>query len=88
MTMITVNIHEAKTHLSKYIAMAEKGERVVVCKHNIPVIELKPVKKKGERLLGPLSPERKFEIPDSFFEPLPDDIMEAFTNPKIFPGEE
>ncbi len=39
--MITVNMHEAKTRLSKLVkAVEEKGETVVVCRHGKPVAEL------------------------------------------------
>ena len=34
--MIKVNIQEAKTHLSRYIGRVERGEVVVVCRHNQP----------------------------------------------------
>lgn len=41
--MIQVNIHEAKTHLSRYLEQVEKGEVVVVCRHNKPVAELRAI---------------------------------------------
>ena len=41
--MLTVNIHEAKTHLSRYIDRALQGEVIVVCRHNQPVAELRAV---------------------------------------------
>lgn len=34
--MLTVNIHQAKTHLSKYLEMVAKGEQVVICKNGHP----------------------------------------------------
>ena len=43
MTMIMVNIHEAKARLSEYLEAAERGERIVICKRNQPVAELKPI---------------------------------------------
>jgi antitoxin (DNA-binding transcriptional repressor) of toxin-antitoxin stability system len=81
--MITVNVHEAKTRLSHYLALVAGGETVTVCKRNIPVAELGPVKKntlKGKRPLGLSSV--KIDVPPSFFEPLPDYILEGFNNPK------
>ncbi len=47
--MIQINIHEAKTQLSRYIMMAERGETVRICRRNEPVIELKPMKKKARK---------------------------------------
>lgn len=42
--MTTVNIHEAKTHLSALIAAVERGhEKVIICRHGRAVAELVPV---------------------------------------------
>jgi prevent-host-death family protein len=41
--MIKVNIQEAKTHLSRYLDQVENGDVVVVCRHNQPVAELRPI---------------------------------------------
>jgi antitoxin (DNA-binding transcriptional repressor) of toxin-antitoxin stability system len=46
--MKTANIAEFKSHLSEYIHYAEAGERVQICKRNIAVAELVPLKKKHE----------------------------------------
>ena len=43
MRMTRVNIQEAKTHLSRYVDEVEKGEVVVVCRHNRPVAELRAI---------------------------------------------
>ena len=43
MTMIVVNIFEAKAKLSEYLDMAAQGERVLICKRNRPVVELHAV---------------------------------------------
>lgn len=79
--MIQANIHEAKTQLSQLIEQALLGKKVIIAKRNIPVIELKPLKKKmGKRKLGQY--KHTIELTDAFFESLPDDILEAFNNPK------
>jgi antitoxin (DNA-binding transcriptional repressor) of toxin-antitoxin stability system len=45
--MIKVNIHEAKTKLSAILAEVEqKGEHVLICRYNVPIAELSPVKQK------------------------------------------
>ena len=46
MTMIVVNIHEAKAKLSEYLDKVAAGERVVICKRNHPVAELRAVEQK------------------------------------------
>ncbi|MDH4194216.1 MAG: type II toxin-antitoxin system prevent-host-death family antitoxin, partial [Nitrospirota bacterium] len=39
--MIKLNIHEAKTHLSRYLDKLKKGETIILCKHNEPVAEIR-----------------------------------------------
>ena len=41
--MIKLNIHEAKTHLSKYLARLEQGETIVLCRRNTPIAEIRPL---------------------------------------------
>jgi prevent-host-death family protein len=75
--MLTVNIHEAKTQLSKLIEAAAQGEEIVIAKAGKPTVRLvsihatKPVRKPGA-LKG------KMRIADDFDAPLPDDIQAAF----------
>jgi prevent-host-death family protein len=44
MSTKTVNIHEAKTHLSELLALAMQGEDVVIAKANKPMVRLVPIK--------------------------------------------
>ncbi|MCC6964742.1 MAG: type II toxin-antitoxin system Phd/YefM family antitoxin [Nitrospira sp.] len=76
--MIKLNVHEAKTHLSKYLAKLKAGERILLCKRNHPIAEI-------TALPEPLTHARpiglakgRFTIPRSFFEPLPDALLQAF----------
>jgi antitoxin (DNA-binding transcriptional repressor) of toxin-antitoxin stability system len=73
-----VNIHDAKTNLSRYLAELKPGEGLVLCKRNQPVAELRTLPKKSlrKRRIGVAKGE--IEVPDSFFEPLPDEILKAF----------
>ena len=48
--MIRVNVHEAKTHLSRYLERVAEGESVVICKRNIPVAELRPIVQPEKKL--------------------------------------
>jgi prevent-host-death family protein len=41
--METIGLFEAKTHLSELVARAERGEEVVITRHNKPVAKLVPV---------------------------------------------
>ena len=74
-----INIHEAKAKLSEYLAAVEAGETVVICRRNVPVAEVVPIRaaRKGPRPVG-LACDADYEIPASFFEPLPDELLAAF----------
>ncbi|MBU0480688.1 MAG: type II toxin-antitoxin system prevent-host-death family antitoxin [Proteobacteria bacterium] len=61
-----VNISEAKANLSKLISMAYHGEKVVIAKNNLPLVDLVPHKPEGKRRLGLLAGKLK----------VPDDIMD------------
>jgi len=76
--MIKVNIHEAKTHMSRYIERVVKGETIILCKRNIPVAEIRGIKseRKSKRPVG--LAKGKFHVPKEFFQPLPEDILASF----------
>lgn len=78
-TMIVINVHEAKAKLSEYLAAVEAGETVMICRRNIPVAQVVPVAstRTGPRPVG-LACDAGAALPDSFFEPLPDEMLQAF----------
>ena len=78
MTMFKVNIHEAKAKLSEFIEAVERGEQVVICRRNRPVAELRRLvaARTTARPLGGAVAD--FEVPDSFFAPLPDEVLDGF----------
>ena len=72
--MEQVNIHTAKTQLSKLIA---EGKEVIIARYGQPVaklVPLKPVLK--DRIPG--TAKGKIKMMDTFFDPLPDDLIEDF----------
>ena len=76
--MIQLNIHEAKAHLSRYLAQVEAGATVVLCRRNKPIAEIRPIAPK-RRERRPFGLYRDvFIVPPSFFEPLPEEILAAF----------
>ena len=77
LTMIMVNIHEIKAKLSEYLEAVGRGERVLICKRNQPVAELRavPHQRTEPRPIGGAS---GVEVLPSFFEPLPEDLVDAF----------
>jgi antitoxin (DNA-binding transcriptional repressor) of toxin-antitoxin stability system len=76
--MIRLNIHEAKTHLSRYLKRLAKGEHIVLCRRNVPIAEIRPLPA-GDTKPRPIGLAREhFTVPASFFEPLPNDLLEGF----------
>jgi antitoxin (DNA-binding transcriptional repressor) of toxin-antitoxin stability system len=73
-----VNIHDAKTNLSRYLAELAPGEALVVCNRNQPVAELRSIRKKGVRKPRIGVAKGEFVVPDAFFDPLPAEILKAF----------
>jgi prevent-host-death family protein len=80
MVMIQVNIFEIKAKLSEYLDRAARGERIVICRHNKAVAELRPVVEMPTepRTIGPIPGRPSFELAPSFFEPLTDDELEPW----------
>ena len=74
--MVTVNIHEAKTHLSRLLAQVEAGEEVVIARNGKPVARLLAVQELGRRQPDVFKGE--FVLPDSFFDPLPEEELKAW----------
>jgi len=77
-----VNMHEAKTNLSKYVEKALAGEEVLLARAGEPVVALVPLgslarEKRNNVILGVM--ERAFEVPDDFDEPLADEMVDAFS---------
>ncbi len=79
--MKRVNIHEAKTGLSKLVERAEAGEEIIIARAGKPAVKLVPLTRaRGRRRLGLL--DGKFRIPDDFNEPLPESVLRAFAGRK------
>ena len=72
-----VNIHEAKTHLSRIVEQAASGHTTIIAKAGRQVAKIVPLEpairaKRLGRLQG------RFEVPDDFNAPLDHDILDAF----------
>lgn len=78
-TMIRVNIHAAKTHLSRYLARVAAGETVLVCNRNVPVAEIRPVPRRRTNRRPVGLARGTFQVPPAFFEPLSDAELDAWT---------
>jgi prevent-host-death family protein len=81
-----VNIHEAKTHLSKLLERVAIGEEVVIAKAGTPVARLVPIAAKArKRVLG--SAKGDFVVPDDFNDPDPE-IERMFYDSDLFPSKD
>ena len=80
--MPTVNIHEAKTHLSRLVERAARGETFVIAKAGRPMVKLVPIS-----LAEPANPKRLgflegvFKVPDNFDRMADDEIAGMFGDP-------
>lgn len=73
----TVNVHEAKTHLSRLLERVEKGEEIVIARAGKPVARLVPIEPApGKRPIG--RDKGKIRMSDDFDEPLPWQIFPGF----------
>ena len=80
MVMIKANVFEVKAKLSEYLDRASRGERIVICRHNTPVAELRAVEdiRTEPRPIGPLPGRPTFDLSPSFFEPLPREELDLW----------
>ena len=74
--MVTVNVHDAKTNLSRLLAQVEAGEEIVIARGGTPVARLESVAPRGKRQPGRW--KGLISIDDSFFDPLPEDELALF----------
>ena len=80
-----VNMHEAKSQLSRLGKAAWAGEEVVIAKAGEPYLRLTPYReRKARRKLGALE-GRIWIAPD--FDETPQEVIDAFWNSEIFPSE-
>jgi prevent-host-death family protein len=77
MSMRTINIHEAKTHLSRLVEEVSAGEELTIAKAGKPLARLVPIKPpKQVRTPGFL--KGKMRIASDFDAPLPSELLDAF----------
>ncbi len=85
--MLTINIHEAKTHLSRFIEKAAAGEEIIIAKAGKPIAKLVPLDSlPASRNLGIF--KGQLNVPEDLDEALPEDVAELFENGAIEPSAE
>ncbi len=78
-TVQTVNIHSAKTHLSRLVDEVASGKEIVIAKAGKPMARLVPLQaeaKPAKRQLGRLA--GRAVVPSDFDAPLPDEVLDSF----------
>jgi prevent-host-death family protein len=78
MAMIVTNINEVKAKLSEYLEAVSRGERVVICKRNTPVAELRAIAPARTELRKVGGAAGRLTVPDTFFLPLPEEVLIDF----------
>ena len=72
--MSIVNVHEAKTHLSRLLERVRAGEEIVIAKNGAPYARLVPIEPAQARTPGLL----QGRIDEAFFDPLPEEELEVW----------
>ena len=75
--MTEVNIHEAKTHLSRLLARVAAGEEITISKAGHPIARLVPIRERKARRI-PGQDEGRIRIADDFDAPLPPELQTLF----------
>jgi prevent-host-death family protein len=75
--METVNIYDAKTHLSKLVDKAASGEDVVVSRNGKPLVRITRLEPARRRIRFGLL-KGKLIVPEDFDAPLPDEVLDGF----------
>ncbi|GIX28476.1 type II toxin-antitoxin system Phd/YefM family antitoxin [Pelomicrobium sp. G1] len=70
--MTVVNVHQAKTHLSRLLEAVAAGEEVIIAKAGKPVARLAPIEKPSRK---PGALKGTFVLTEGFFEPMPEDWL-------------
>lgn len=77
-TMISISIPAAKKHLSKYLANLRPGDRILICKRNVPIAELRALPRQGAKPRPIGLAKGEFSVPANFLDPLPANVLEEF----------
>ncbi len=72
-----INVHEAKTHFSKFLDRVMNGEEIIIAKAGKPVARLLPISDKPAQR-QPGSAAGKIWVSPDFDAPLPDDVLKDF----------
>ena len=91
--MVTVNMHEAKTHLSRLVERVEAGEEIVIARAGRPVARLMPLAPRDMRPRVPGSIRGRIHVPNDFNDPMPPEELAEWYDAtpeeivKMFPAD-
>ena len=74
--MIEVNVHQAKTQLSRLLRHVTEGEEVIIARAGKPVARLVPIEAAPKRLIG--LDQGLFQVPEDFDAPLAESLLGEF----------
>ena len=78
MVTIRLDIQEAAVHLTEHIAGLSPGDKIILCEQNSPVAEILPLPKSSSEPRPIGLGTGLAVVPDSFFDPLPDELLDLF----------
>ncbi|MBW4596640.1 MAG: type II toxin-antitoxin system Phd/YefM family antitoxin [Brasilonema angustatum HA4187-MV1] len=76
--METVNIHQAKTNLSRLLSRVELGEEIIISNRGVAIAKLIPFRSSSNRRSSLGQDRGRFVVPEDFNASLPEDILKAF----------
>jgi antitoxin (DNA-binding transcriptional repressor) of toxin-antitoxin stability system len=77
--MLKLSIDEANSKLGRYLDKLEKGEKILLCRRNRPIAEIRSLHSPALHKPRPIGLAKGlFSVPESFFEELPDDMLRSF----------
>lgn len=86
--MKMVNVHEAKAHLSKYLARVEAGETVIIARRNKPVARLVPAEPEQPQKRRPIGLAKgRVKIHPSFFDPMDEEELDLWDGTRMLPSD-
>ncbi len=81
-----VNVHQAKTHLSRLLRRITEGEEVIIARAGVPIARLVLIE--PTKAPRPLDLDKGvFEVPEDFDDPLPPDLLAAFEADNLSMGK-
>ena len=80
-----INIHEAKTQLSKLVEIASQGEEIIIAKAGKPVARLMPLENRAAMSRKPGALKGKIRLAKDFDEPMTEEELAQWNDAPIFP---